>query len=97
MLEKSPFNDGLHYEFHVFDNDVLVVYLKREQRRVIRMVGVSTTSRFRPYSRRVSAAWVSGAFLDAADVSGRQLAICVAKSGEILPGNGRVRPKRAQR
>ena len=40
MLEKSPFNDGLHYEFHVFDDDVLVVYLKREQRRVIRMVGV---------------------------------------------------------
>ena len=40
MLEKSPFNDGLHYEFHVFDDDVLVVYLKREQRRVIRMVGI---------------------------------------------------------
>lgn len=40
LLEKSPFDDGLHYEFHIFDDDVLVVYFKRERKRVIRMVGV---------------------------------------------------------
>ncbi len=40
MLEKAPFGDGLRYEFPIFDDDVLVVYLKRERRRVIRMVGV---------------------------------------------------------
>lgn len=40
VLERAPFNDGLHYEFHIFDDDVLVVYLKRERKMVIRMVGV---------------------------------------------------------
>lgn len=40
MLSKSPFDDGLHYEFHIFDDDVLVVYFKRERNLVIRMVGV---------------------------------------------------------
>ncbi len=40
ILERPPFNDGLHYEFHIFDDDVLVVYFKRERKRVIRMVGV---------------------------------------------------------
>ena len=40
MLKKTPFDGGLHYEFHIFDDDVLVVYLKRERKRVIRMVGV---------------------------------------------------------
>ena len=40
LLKRSPFDDGLHYEFHIFDDDVLVVYLRRERKRVIRMVGV---------------------------------------------------------
>ena len=40
VLEKSPFDDGLHYEFHIFDDDALVVYIKRERKRVTRMVGV---------------------------------------------------------
>ena len=40
VLRKTPFDDGLHYEFHIFDDDVLVVYFKREHKRVIRMVGV---------------------------------------------------------
>lgn len=40
LLKKSPFNDGSHYEFHIFDDDVLVVYFRRERRRIIRMVGV---------------------------------------------------------
>ncbi|NGM16776.1 hypothetical protein GMI70_01905 [Eggerthellaceae bacterium zg-893] len=39
-LAKSPFDDGNHFEFHIHDDDVLVVYFKRERRRVIRMVGV---------------------------------------------------------
>ena len=30
----------MHYEFHIFDDDVLDVYFKRESRMVIRMVGV---------------------------------------------------------
>lgn len=40
VLSKAPFGDGSHYEFHVFDDDVLVVYFRRERNRVIRMVGV---------------------------------------------------------
>lgn len=39
-LSKSPFDDGSHFEFHIHDDDVLVVYFKRERKRVIRMVGV---------------------------------------------------------
>jgi len=39
-LSRSPFADGNHFEFHIHDDDVLVVYFKRERRRVIRMVGV---------------------------------------------------------
>lgn len=37
---KPPYSDGMHYEFHIFDDDVLDVYFKRESRMVIRMVGV---------------------------------------------------------
>lgn len=39
-LERSPFGDGNHFEFHIHDDDVLVVYFKRERHRVIRMVGI---------------------------------------------------------
>lgn len=39
-LNGYPFNDGNHFEFHIHDDDVLVVYFKRERKRVIRMVGV---------------------------------------------------------
>lgn len=39
-LKKSPYGDGSHFEFHTYDDDVLVVYFKRERKRVIRMVGV---------------------------------------------------------
>ncbi len=39
-LVRSPFADGNHFEFHIYDDDVLVVYFKRERRRVIRMVGI---------------------------------------------------------
>lgn len=39
-LERSPYDDGQHFEFHIFDDDVLVVYFKRIGRRAIRMVGV---------------------------------------------------------
>ena len=39
-LAKPPFSDGMHFEFHVFDDDVLVVYFRRERRHVIRMVGI---------------------------------------------------------
>lgn len=39
-LAHSPFADGHHFEFHLFDDDVLVVYFKRESRHVIRMVGI---------------------------------------------------------
>ena len=40
VLRKPPFADGIHIEFHTNDDDVLVVYFRREERRVIRMVGV---------------------------------------------------------
>ena len=39
-LAKSPFADGRHYEFHIHNDDVLVVYLKRDVRHTIRMVGI---------------------------------------------------------
>lgn len=39
-LERSPFGDGNHFEFHTFDDDVLVVYFRREAKRTIRMVGI---------------------------------------------------------
>lgn len=39
-LAKSPFDDGNHFEFHIHDDDVLVVYFKHERNRRIRMVGV---------------------------------------------------------
>lgn len=32
----QPFGDGNHFEFHTFDDDVLVVYFKREAKRTIR-------------------------------------------------------------
>lgn len=40
VLERPPYADGCHFEFHIHDDDVLVVYFKRERNRVIRMVGV---------------------------------------------------------
>lgn len=40
VLRRSPFADGNHIEFHIFDDDVLVVYFKVERNRTIRMVGV---------------------------------------------------------
>lgn len=40
QLTKYPYNDGNRFEFHIHDDDVLVVYFKRESKRVIRMVGV---------------------------------------------------------
>lgn len=40
MLEHAPFGDGHFFEFHTFDDDVLVVYYKRESKHVIRMVGI---------------------------------------------------------
>lgn len=40
VLQQPPFNDGWHFEFHIHDDDVLVVYFKRERNRVIRMIGV---------------------------------------------------------
>lgn len=40
LLVKRPFADGSHFEFHIYDDDVLVVYFKRESKRVIRMVGI---------------------------------------------------------
>ena len=39
-LVREPFADGHHFEFHIHDDDVLVVYFKRERRWVIRMVGI---------------------------------------------------------
>ncbi len=40
LLARPPYNDGAHFEFPIFDDDVLVVYFKRERNRVIRMVGI---------------------------------------------------------
>ena len=40
VLARQPFADGNHFEFHIHDDDVLVVSFKRERRHVIRMVGV---------------------------------------------------------
>lgn len=40
LLVRRPFADGNHFEFHIYDDDVLVVYFKRESRHVIRMVGI---------------------------------------------------------
>jgi len=40
VLEHPPFGDGHFFEFHTFDDDVLVVYYKRERKHVIRMVGI---------------------------------------------------------
>lgn len=39
LLLRAPFADESHFEFHVGDDDVLVVYFKRFSRRTIRMVG----------------------------------------------------------
>ncbi|KAB5607474.1 hypothetical protein [Bifidobacterium jacchi] len=39
-LAHSPFEDGHHFESHTFDDDVLVVYFRRESKRTIRMVGI---------------------------------------------------------
>lgn len=49
-LRRAPFDDGCHFEFHIHDDDVLVVYFRRERRRVIRMVG-AYTHRSTPGSR----------------------------------------------
>ena len=38
-LLKPPYADGCHFEFHTYDDDVLVVYFRRERTRVIRMIG----------------------------------------------------------
>lgn len=40
VLTKPPYADGSHCEFHIFDDDVLVVYFRCERNHVIRMVGV---------------------------------------------------------
>ena len=40
LLRRRPFADGNHFEFHIFDDDVLVVYFKRVKGRKIRMVGI---------------------------------------------------------
>ncbi len=40
LLAKKPFADGNHFEFHIYDDDVLVIYFKRERKRRIRMVGI---------------------------------------------------------
>lgn len=40
ILKHFPFDDGCHFEFHIHDDDVLVVYCKRERHRIIRMIGV---------------------------------------------------------
>lgn len=40
VLEDAPFGDGHFFEFHTFDDDVSVVYYKRESKHVIRMVGI---------------------------------------------------------
>lgn len=42
ILVKRPYADGCHFEFHIHDDDVLVVYFKVERKRRIRMVGVFT-------------------------------------------------------
>ena len=39
-LVRRPFADGSHFEFHIYDDDVLVVYFKRERKHMIRMVGI---------------------------------------------------------
>ena len=39
-LIRPPFNDGLHREFHVHDDDTLVVCIIRRSAYRIRMVGV---------------------------------------------------------
>ncbi|WP_172135520.1 hypothetical protein [Adlercreutzia sp. ZJ473] len=39
-LVHRPFADGCHFEFHIYDDDVLVIYFKRESKRIIRMVGI---------------------------------------------------------
>lgn len=40
QLKRHPFDDGAHYEFHIYDDDVLVVYFKIMRKHTIRMVGV---------------------------------------------------------
>lgn len=39
-LVRSPFADGCHFEFHIYYDDVLVLYFKLERKRAIRMVGI---------------------------------------------------------
>ena len=40
LLQYPPFADGCHFAFHIYDDDVLVVYFKRESKNRIRMVGI---------------------------------------------------------
>ena len=40
VLKKYPFGNGAHFKFHIHDDDVLVVYCKRDHNRTIRMIGV---------------------------------------------------------
>ncbi|GAB2027143.1 hypothetical protein [Lactovum odontotermitis] len=40
ILIHHPFADENHFECHIFDDDVLLVYFKREAKHVIRMVGI---------------------------------------------------------
>lgn len=40
MLIRKPFADGNHFEFHFYNDDVLMVYFKRESKKRIRMVGI---------------------------------------------------------
>ena len=39
-LQRLLFGDAAPTEFHTFDDDVLVVYFRREAKRTIRMVGI---------------------------------------------------------
>ena len=51
-LERSPFGDGNHFEFHTFDDDVLVVYFRREAKRTIRMSASTTMTPYPTTSDR---------------------------------------------
>ena len=40
VLIHAPFDDGCHFEFHIHDDDTLVVYFMRTSKHTIRMIGV---------------------------------------------------------
>lgn len=39
-LRRYPFDDGGHFEFCIYNDDILVVYFRVLRKRTIRMVGV---------------------------------------------------------